>query len=274
LFEARRENGVFHIVSEPHEPRRYAFFGVRACDLAALEIRDRVLLEDRFPDLDYQARRQNAFIVAVDCAEAAATCFCESMGGAPGARSGFDLALTEFVSPHEHAFAVRAGSDAGARMLARIESSEWSERTAPAPSPVFRRHVDREGLRDALYAAFDSPRWEQTAQRCLSCGNCTMSCPTCFCVTFEESSDVTGARAQRLRKWDSCFTHSFSYIHGGSVRLSAKSRYRQWLTHKLAAWVDQFGTEGCVGCGRCITWCPVGIDITEEICQLRKESAR
>jgi Fe-S oxidoreductase len=92
-----------------------------------------------------------------------------------------------------------------------------------------------------------------------------MVCPTCFCTSVEETNDLTGTESSRSRRWDSCFTMDFSYIHGGSVRNSPKSRYRQWMTHKLSTWVDQFGTSGCVGCGRCITWCPVGIDITEEV---------
>jgi Fe-S oxidoreductase len=96
-----------------------------------------------------------------------------------------------------------------------------------------------------------------------------MVCPTCFCTTVEDVSDVTGDHAERWRRWDSCFTLGFSYIHGGSIRNSGKARYRQWMTHKLASWIDQFGTSGCVGCGRCITWCPVGIDITEEARAIR-----
>jgi ferredoxin len=84
-----------------------------------------------------------------------------------------------------------------------------------------------------------------------------------------DTTDLTGAVSERTRVWDSCFTASFSYVHGGSVRATIRSRYRQWLTHKLATWFDQFGTSGCVGCGRCITWCPVGIDITEEAAAIR-----
>lgn len=86
---------------------------------------------------------------------------------------------------------------------------------------------------------------------------------------IEDVTDLTGQQAERKRKWDSCFTLDFSYIHGGSIRPSVYSRYRQWLTHKFASWQDQFGTSGCVGCGRCITWCPVGIDVTEEITAIR-----
>ena len=133
------------------------------------------------------------------------------------------------------------------------------------------RAMDTEGLKDVLYAAVDHPQWDDVASRCLACGNCTMVCPTCFCTSVEDHTDLTGQEASRSRVWDSCFTGDFSYLHGGSVRSSVGSRYRQWATHKLAAWVDQFGTSGCVGCGRCITWCPAAIDITAEVAALRTD---
>jgi sulfhydrogenase subunit beta (sulfur reductase) len=95
-------------------------------------------------------------------------------------------------------------------------------------------------------------------------------CPTCFCSTVEDVTDITGEHAERWQKQDSCFTMDFSFLHGGSVRASTRSQYRQWLTHKLATWIDQFDESGCTGCGRCITWCPVAIDLTEEVDAIRK----
>jgi ferredoxin len=131
------------------------------------------------------------------------------------------------------------------------------------------RSLDTAGIKELLQGNPNHPRWDEVAERCLTCGNCTMVCPTCFCTTVEDHNDLTGTSAERVRKWDSCFTLDFSYVHGGSVRNSNKSRYRQWMTHKLASWIDQFGTSGCVGCGRCVTWCPVGIDITAEVAAIR-----
>jgi ferredoxin len=127
------------------------------------------------------------------------------------------------------------------------------------------RTVNTSGLQKRLYANYEHPQWDDVAERCLTCGNCTTVCPTCFCVTVEDVTDLHGTQAERWQRWDSCFTIDFSYIYGGSVRDSARARYRQWLMHKFATWPDQFGTSGCVGCGRCITWCPVGIDITAEL---------
>ena len=132
------------------------------------------------------------------------------------------------------------------------------------------RTLDTKGIKELLYRNYENPRWDDVAKRCLTCGNCTLVCPTCFCTTVEDVTDLTGEHVERWRKLDSCFTMDFSYIHGGSIRSSPRARYRQWMTHKLATWIDQFGTSGCVGCGRCITWCPVGIDITEEAAAIRQ----
>lgn len=273
LVQAERDNGTFHILNDGPPPPKRAFLGVRACELAAVARQDRVLLEDRYIDTVYQAHRRDSFFVAVNCGDASSTCFCSSMKTGPRADSGFDIGLTELSEPHE--FFAEALTDAGRDVLAELEHSPASEKIRKKALAVSahalqaqQRSVNTEGLRDALYENFENPRWEQVAARCLSCANCTMVCPTCFCVTMDDSSDLTVHRAERWRRWDSCFTQNFSYIHGGSVRQSPKSRYRQWLTHKFAAWVDQFGTFGCVGCGRCITWCPAGIDITEELAAL------
>ncbi len=274
LFAAERENGAFRILDRQPTPKRLAFFGVRPCDLAALKKQDRVLLQDQFTDPVYKERRREAFLIAVNCTEALDTCFCDSMECGPSASSGFDIVLNQTTSSEEILFAAEAGSERGGAMLDRLEAPKFHGELSPAP--VTKRTLETRGIKELLYNNFEHPRWDQTAGRCLSCANCTMVCPTCFCVSVEDSSDVTQHRAERWRRWDSCFTQSFTYIHGGSVRLSPKSRYRQWLTHKLAAWQDQFGESGCTGCGRCITWCPVGIDITEEAAAIRgegKESA-
>jgi ferredoxin len=132
------------------------------------------------------------------------------------------------------------------------------------------RHLDTDSLKQLLERNFDNIHWEEVAKVCLTCGNCTLVCPTCFCTNIEDETDLTGGTAIRRRMWDSCFTVGFSYIHGGSIRSTETSRYRQWLMHKLCYWVDQFGSFGCVGCGRCITWCPVGIDITKEVRLIRE----
>jgi len=277
LWQARRtENGGFAFQEETEAPPRFAFIGVRSCELHAIAVQDRVFLQGKHVDPTYQARREQAFIVAVNCGQAGGTCFCVSMKTGPKAVFGFDLALTEILEGGRHQFVVEVGSARGAEVLREIpHEAAAAEDLAAAQRAVDRaagqmgRTMDTTDIKELLYRNYEHPRWDQVAARCLTCANCTMVCPTCFCSTVEDTADLTGEHAERWRRWDSCFTMDFSYLHGGNVRSSAKSRYRQWMTHKLATWIDQFGTSGCVGCGRCITWCPVGIDITEELRAIR-----
>jgi sulfhydrogenase subunit beta (sulfur reductase) len=277
LWRARRgAGGELEVTEEANDAPPYAFIGVRSCELHAIAIQDRVLMQGQFPDPIYKARREGAFIVAVNCAVAGGTCFCVSMNTGPRAGSGYDLALTEVIEDGgRHYFLCEAGSERGAELMAELPCSQaGAEQLAAADAAVARavagqgRTMDTTGIKELLYDNAEHPRWDEVSERCLTCGNCTMVCPTCFCTTVQDTSDLTGT-AQRTRQWDSCFTLDFTYVHGGSVRSSAKSRYRQWMTHKLASWIDQFGSSGCVGCGRCITWCPVAIDITEEVSAIR-----
>jgi ferredoxin len=251
-----------------------AVIGARPCELSALSILDRVLTGGSVADDRYAARRADAFVVAVECGAPAATCFCTSMGAGPSAGAGFDLSLTELV-PGDHRFYVRVGSPAGAEVLARVpqtpaRTGDQEERQAVLVGAEARmgRTLDTEGLPGLLARNLEHPRWEEVAQRCLSCGNCTLVCPTCFCSDITDVSDVSDA-VERQRRWASCFDIDHSYLHGGPVRPTTASRYRQWLTHKLSTWWDQFDESGCVGCGRCIAWCPVGIDLTEEAAAIR-----
>ena len=211
----------------------------------------------------------------------AGTCFCVSMETGPKADAGFDLALTELVDENRHEFLVEVGSETGVEIFRQVPHRPATDAEVAAAEAVVAhtasqmgRTLQTDGIKDLLLENLNHPRWDDVAKRCLTCGNCTMVCPTCFCTTVEDHSDLTGSFAERVRKWDSCFTMDFSYIHGGSVRKTARSRYRQWMTHKLATWIDQFGTSGCVGCGRCITWCPVGIDITDEAAAIRANPQR
>jgi sulfhydrogenase subunit beta (sulfur reductase) len=278
LLSAERQNGTFRILNNetgPKHPR--ALLGVRACELEAVAVQDRVLLEDKYLDPIYKQHRSGAFIVAVQCTQSAKTCFCASMGTGPRAHAGFDLALTELIDGGQHRFVVEIGSERGSEVVAQLQTAPATDSDLQEANALLEgaarqqvRSIDTSGIQELLYQNFEHPRWDDLAGRCLTCANCTMVCPTCFCTTVEDISDVTGDHAERWRRWDSCFTLGFSYIHGGNIRNSSKARYRQWMTHKLASWIDQFGRSGCVGCGRCITWCPVGIDITEEVRAIRE----
>jgi ferredoxin len=255
------------------EAPRYAFLGVRGCDLAAIATLDRVLGRSEYPDNAYVERRRRIFVIAVNCTEPGGLCFCASMGTGPAVGPNYDLALTERLAGDAPSYLVDVGSREGADVLAAVphraassDEVDCARNDVEAATHKMGRQMPDMDLRDLLVRSRESPQWEEVSGRCLTCGNCTMVCPTCFCTTTEDVSDLTGEHAERWRHWASCFEFDFTYVHGGgSVRQSGASRYRHWLTHKLGTWHDQFGMSGCVGCGRCIAWCPTGIDITAEM---------
>lgn len=284
LFPPRRpvwisetSDGEVHFRSAIPSEDLTAVIGVRPCDLAAVAAQDRVLLDGPYIDPDYSSRRSRLFVVVVDCARPADTCFCTSMGTGPSATEGFDVALTEIRSADRHFFLAEAGSESGESLLDHLDARDAAPDDVELGAAILRaasdsidRTLDTGDLHDLLQANPDHPQWASIAERCLSCANCTMVCPTCFCVTTVPVSNLVGQSGGQDRQWDSCFSLDYSFVGDSPVRTSAESRYRQWLTHKLSTWIDQFGSSGCVGCGRCITWCPVGIDLTHEIPKIRE----
>jgi len=281
LYRARNTGKAFEVVEGPEPAHRMAFFGVRPCELAAIAIQDKVFLSGAHADPIYRARREQALFVVVQCTRAGRTCFCASMGTGPRAESGFDIAMTEVDEGGHHFFVIESGSEKGQALLekvktrqARAAESEAAVRVAELAVREMGRSVKTDHLPELLRRNPEHPRWGEVAKRCMACGNCTQVCPTCFCTSVTDVAALGGAEGERIRRWDSCFSPEFSYIHGGSVRTSVRARYRQWLTHKLGTWHEQFGTSGCVGCGRCITWCPAGIDLTEEVAAIRAGASR
>jgi len=261
--------------------KKYAIIGMKSCEIHALAIQDKVFLNGPHKDHNYEIRRKDVFIIAANCTQAGGTCFCTSMNTGPKASFGYDLALTEVINSEQHYFVLDTGSNSGTNIIKDFNFKIAQEKEQKEANDLIEKtknsmpkKMDTNGIKELLYKNMENVIWDDVAQRCLSCGNCTMSCPTCFCSSNENVTDLSGKNSKIEKKWDSCFNQDFSYISGGPVRSSVKSRYRQWITHKLATWFDQFGSSGCVGCGRCITWCPTGIDITEEIGKLQKQDKK
>jgi len=274
LWVAHPDDNGFNFKTVADTPPPTAVIGVRSCDLAALALQDRHFLHGAFVDPHYQARRQSLLLIAVNCHRSADTCFCVSTGDGPEVKTGADLVLDEL----DEGFEIRATSDTGQALLGRLATQalhpgqQHRNRELRQQATVQQRALPSTNLRDPLYAArADERHWQPVAARCLTCGNCTAVCPTCFCFRVDQQAPLDGSESEAVRRWDSCFSDEHSYVVGHVVRKSAEHKYRQWLTHKLAIWHDQYGRSGCTGCGRCITWCPVGIDLVEEAQRLCRE---
>lgn len=264
---------------QPHNPieKPVAIIGARACDIAGMTVQDKVFLDPNHTDSRYKSRREKLFIVAVNCIYASNNCFCVSAGAGPKVKNNFDIGMTEI----DDGFVVEVGSHRGLDIIHQLQliscellqekiAKENEEKAVKMQTKTIPFNNSRD-LRDLLMSNLDHPRWDDVASRCLSCGNCTSVCPTCFCHSEVEKPSLDGSESEHQREWDSCFNEGHSYFGGKVLRDDTKKRYRQWLTHKVGTWFDQFDTSGCIGCGRCVTWCPVGIDLTEELAAIAEK---
>ena len=275
MFAFKKSGTEITITPPVREGKPLAFFGIRACDLSALKLYDRVFLEGPVKDPVYESRRKDSLIIALNCQYPADNCFCHSMGTGPAVTDGFDMAVTEL----NDSFLLEEGTIAGQRLLAGLPLEEATEDDMNEKDAsierclrMIKKSIRADELPGLIYRNLEHPLWADIAERDLECGNCTQVCPTCFCSTTydllrlsqisRKPPSISGAR---VRKWDSCFSRNFARVHGGNFRPTRRARFRQWMTHKLAYTMEQFGLPGCVGCGRCITWCPAGIDITREL---------
>jgi ferredoxin len=288
LFPPSQQLYKFHIDEKgfvldegPPQVPKLAFLGVRPCELAAIAVYDQVFSLDDPRTFRCESEpwylqvRQQSLFVAVNCTHPGGTCFCGSWGTGPEATRGFDLALTEL----RDGFLVQVGSKQGAALAAMLplrEPTGAEVELAELKLQRAREHMGRAlevgGIRKLMDETIEHPEWDEVAHRCLSCGNCTMVCPTCFCCTVSDSTDLGGTEVARTRQWESCYTHQFTYTPIGPERNTIRGRYRHWLRHKLGTWWEQFDCSGCVGCGRCITWCPAGIDLVEEVSRLHNQA--
>ena len=275
---ARNSAGKLEFNAHRANEQPVAIIGARACDLAAMAIQDNVFLDKNRTDVRYQSRRESLFVVAVNCTYSSSNCFCVSAGTGPNISQPFDLLMTEL----DGGFVIKSGSERGKSVLVTLNLQKASKLqctdSAKAVEEATQMQTKRipldnkRELRDLLFANLNHQRWDEVAERCLSCGNCTAVCPTCFCHSETDKPSLDGTSSEHKKEWDSCFTAGHSELGGKPIRQETSQRYRQWLTHKVGSWFDEFGTSGCVGCGRCTTWCPVGIDITEELAAISGES--
>ncbi len=252
--------------------RRIVLFGVHACDIYALNILDEVFA-GAYPDPYYQARRKNIAIIGIDCTPDE-HCFCRSMR-ADYVDRGFDLFLTDIGDSYHTLVGTARGDDmvlAASTLfepITRADTEEYKRRSS-AKRAAFKLEVEIRDLSEIFEMEYESGIWKELGDRCLACGNCSMVCPTCYCYDVADTVCLGGRDGTRDRTWDSCLFSSHALVAGGeNFRKTRAARIKFRYYHKQRGFVAEYGRHSCVGCGRCITTCPVGIDVSKVINQLR-----
>ena len=269
LFRFSRGKGDKWTVEEPEYREKQILLGVHPCDVRAITLLDKVFLGDD-ADKPYRSRRENTLLIALNCTRVCENCFCESMGTGPflDTKEGFDLAITDLGEK----YLLELGSKKAGKLVSSLphlrqaSPSDLRKKRAKETElkSKFTKKLSVEDLPHILSRNLEHPIYRQVAEdKCLGCTNCTKVCPTCFCYQVEDKINLSLDQVERSRHWDSCHEFHFAEVHGGNFRSSRRARLRQFVTHKLSTWVEQYGCFGCVGCGRCMTWCPTGIDLTE-----------
>jgi ferredoxin len=235
-------------------------FGIRPCDVQSIDCLDKIFLSGEYTDTFYARKRAKLTIVAIACTQAAPTCFCGSMGVEPGAAPGADILL----APTAGGWNIHCQSDKGTALITALSglTEEAEGRALPVAEPSLK--VDMTGVTDKLAVMFEHPLWDELYRPCLGCGTCTFACPTCYC--FEMGPELRGTVGTEMRYWDSCMFSEYTRMAGGhNPRPSVKERLRNRYLHKVSFFAQRYGENLCVGCGRCIEKCPVGLDISRVV---------
>ncbi len=255
----RYKSRVNRLEEDITTPKPRIIMGIRPCDATALTLLDTVFDQEDYRDPYWSAKRDATLLIGMGCVEPPQTCFCTTVGYGPFSHAGLDAMITEVVD----SYMVEVFSDRVNELFSDLPIASQAQenlvndiqlRAKKSMSPAF----ETTNLKGTLDQIFESDYWEKIAESCLGCGICTFLCPTCFC--FDIVDEVQ--RNERVRNWDTCMFRIYSQeASGHNPRPTRSERTRQRLMHKFSYWLDHIGKIGCTGCGRCVRYCPVGLDI-------------
>jgi len=275
LFRYRTEKGKAEVDVPAGAAKGRVLFGIRPCDARGLLLLDKVF-GGGSSDPYYMEKRRQTVVVSLGCTDPNPSCFCLSMGGGPCSAEGSDLLLLDLGDR----YIAEAVSEKGVAFLEDQafekndeKSLSLAEKTRKQAEASMQPLAKKENLEEELERLFSDPVWKDLAETCLSCGICTYLCPTCHC--FDLCDEASGQAGERIRVWDSCQFPLFTQQASGfNPRPTVKERFRQRIMHKLSYLPRSQGMTGCVGCGRCVTECPVNLDIREVMVSLSEGKAR
>jgi ferredoxin len=261
VFTVENHEGEMTITPQTME-REMVIFGVRPCDAQGFTLYDLPMLQEPADDF-YRERRDKTVVVGLACTVSCTECFCTSTGTGPHDPSNVDVMLTEVPE----GYVVQAVTERGEKLLA---SASLKEMDVELPLPPEVPEVPTDGIVAAMRRVFDDRYWGRLADRCIHCDICSYVCPACYCFDMRDYKEK--GKICRVRSWDSCQAPGFTKLAGGhDPRADKGARMRQRFAHKLLYFPEEFdGVLGCTGCGRCVRFCPVNIDIREVITDVKR----
>jgi len=250
-------------VANPQGQR--VIFGIKGCDLKALEALDLAFLTKGYEDEFYKARRQNLAIIARACYTPGPACFCESMG-VDRLNPEADVVIHDLGN---QSFAWEPKTPKGEELTSKLQGVLVEQDVKLPQAAELKRKIDITGLSEKLAGMFEHPVWDELSSRCMNCGTCTYVCPSCYC--FDIQVNTRGEAGNRFRCWDSCMYREYTLMAGGhNPREYKKERFRNRFLHKLQFFNERYGVNLCIGCGRCVILCPNGVNILEVIDKLKE----
>jgi ferredoxin len=260
-------------LAAPQPGEELILLGVRPCDARAIKLVEKLFRWD-VDDPYYLRRRELTTVVGLACLEPGLNCFCPSLGGGPASTEGLDLLMVDLGD----SYYLEPLTDKGRSLMdlasglleeAGEEGLQKKEEAVRRAEEKIRRTVDTDGVPEILPDLWEHPLWQKTAAGCLGCGTCTYLCPTCHC--FDIQDEIEGFEARRCRMWDSCMFEEYTlHTSGHNPRPTRRERTRNRINHKYSYFVRKFNVIACVGCGRCVNYCPVNIDLIETLREVKE----
>ncbi|MFC1739665.1 4Fe-4S dicluster domain-containing protein [Planctomycetota bacterium] len=279
LFPALESAVSYPEVSKPQDIKAFAIFGLKECDLRSIEVLDKVFVEDEFVDPFYVSRREKMFIISSDCTEPGESCFCNISGGKGFADTGFDLNVSQI----KNGFIIEAGSKKGEEFLEKhpqlftdlpkAATDERDKNREQTQQQLEKNNADLKfelPIRKIVEDSEDSDVFETESKRCIECQACTRVCPTCHCFYLYDNKRK--GYFDKMKMWDSCMRMAYAAVAGGAnPRKAISDRMQHRFLHKFVYFLDRYGLEMCIGCGRCVDADAGGMDIRQMLKGLNEE---